>query len=139
MFLTKYDLMSAIELYQIEAYTQGDDEILNMAINTAIDETRGYLSRFDTEAIFNAEGAERSPLIVELAKTIALYYMAQKTNIDAIYESINERYKQATKRLVEIKGGVLEVKLPPRKNIDGTNNVMFAYGSNRKLSRTDEY
>lgn len=112
MFLTKYDLISVVELYQIEEYTQGDDKILNMAVNAAIEEVGGYLSRFDTGAIFSAKGEERSPLVLELTKTITLYYMSQKSNVDIIYGNMIARYEQATKRLADIKNGIIELNLP---------------------------
>ncbi|MEG1936988.1 MAG: phage protein Gp36 family protein [Rikenellaceae bacterium] len=139
MFINKYDLKSVVELYQIEEYTGGDDVHLDMAINTAIEEVRGYLSRYDTDKIFSASGSQRSPLVLEITKIVTLYYMAQKCNVDIVFENVKSRYDNAIKKLLDINKGVLNPGFPTIKNTDGTSNVMFACGSNKKLCRTDEY
>lgn len=139
MFITKHDLMSVMELYQIEEYTGGDDALFEAAVNTAIEEVKGYLSRYDTTKIFNTAASDRSPLVLEITKIVALYYMVQKCNVDIVFEHVNSRYDNAIRKLLDINKGILNPELPTLKNPDGTSNVMFACGSNKKLCRTDEY
>lgn len=124
MFINKFDLTSVMEIYQIEEYTGGDDVRLEMAINTAIEEVQGYLSRYDTDKIFSATGSDRSPLMLEITKTVTLYYMAQKCNVDIIFENVRRRYDNAIRKLLDINEGRLNLDLPKVINSGEINNVM---------------
>ena len=100
MFLSKSDLKSVIYEYQldqiIEVTTSNttNDDIVLMAIGAAVEEMKSYLnpnlqdrwkdgrSRYDVQAIFSATGSARNPLILELCKNIAVYYLCRLSNVE---------------------------------------------------------
>ena len=63
--------------YQMEQITEGNDDIIDMAMAAAEEEIRSYLTgnnmiewqdgrlQYDVDAILNKSGAERNPLILK--------------------------------------------------------------------------
>lgn len=107
MFITTEELSSAIYAYQLEQITEGNADIPPMAIGAAIEEMKSYLEpnsqthyrdgrkRYDISAIFNAEEEARNPLILELCKSMAVYYICRLANVDIIHEQVKQRYDRA--------------------------------------------
>jgi len=122
MFLSKSDLKSVIYEYQldqiIEVTTSNttNDDIVLMAIGAAVEEIKSYLSpnlqdrwkdgrsRYDVQAIFSATGSARNPLILELCKNIAVYYLCRLSNVDMIEQKVKERYERAIDWLEKVSG-----------------------------------
>lgn len=116
MFLTYAELKSVIYDYQLEEITEASPDIAEMAINAAVEEMKSYLNptgqvrwrdgrpRYDIGAIFGATGADRNALILELCKSVALYYVCRLANVDIIQERVKERYDRAVDWLEKVAG-----------------------------------
>jgi phage gp36-like protein len=101
-FLDKDELKSVAYEYQLTEITESDDDILEIAIATAIEEMKSYLRpgrnnliRYDVDTIFNATGSERNALILAFCKSIALWYACELSNVDIILEKVKDRYDRA--------------------------------------------
>jgi len=122
MFITKDELKSAIYSYQLDQIievTSGNttnNDIVLMAIGAAVEEMKSYLSpnsqdrwkdgrtRYDVQAIFSATGTNRNPLILELCKNIAVYYLCRLANVDMVEQKVKERYERAIDWLEKVSG-----------------------------------
>jgi phage gp36-like protein len=120
MFIQEEELRSVAYSYQLEQIVENDATILQMAIEAATEEVRGYLSsRYDTAAAFAATGADRNPLLVEITKDIALWYIIRLSNVDIIYEPVKERYDRAVQWLDRVARGTITPDLPAATDENG--------------------
>lgn len=120
MFIQEEELRSVAYSYQLEQIVENDATILQMAIEAATEEVRGYLSsRYDTDAAFAATGADRNPLLVEITKDIALWYIIRLSNVDIIYEPVKERYDRAVQWLDRVARGTITPDLPAATDENG--------------------
>lgn len=148
MFLKKEDLPSVIYNYQIEQITEGNDDIIDMAIGAAEEEIRSYLTgnnmkewsdgrlNYDVNAILSATDGDRNPLILRHAITITKWFIVDLCNADVIYEQAKERYDRATDWLKGLaKGEVNLSSLPTIENDTEENEEQpFSFGSNVKFN-----
>lgn len=125
MFLEKAEMKSTVMGYQLDEITDEDDSIIDMGIEAGVEEVRSYLTSnskknwldgrplYDVEAIFGATGTARNALLLELTKTVALWWIIRRCNADVIYDNVKERYDRAIKYLMQIgKGEVTLSTLP---------------------------
>ena len=59
-FLTIQELNTHLHDEQVETITRGDETIAQAAIDAAIAEAKGYLTRFDCTRIFSTSGNKRN-------------------------------------------------------------------------------
>ncbi len=159
MFLTKAELKSVIYEYQLNdivEITTGsttNEDIVVMAIDAAVEEMKSYLNpnnqghwidgrnRYNTAVIFAATGTARNPLILEFAKSIALYYICRLSNVDIIEEKVKARYDRAIDWLEKVAGigkyadgPAITPNLPLLTLEDTPENVPFRFGSRDKFN-----
>ena len=150
MFLLKADLNSNIYDYQIDQITEGDDTIIETGIATGIEEVRSYLTpndqhryrdgrvMYDTDAIFNATGNDRNPLILQLTKTVAKWHIVELCNADVVYEQAKERYDRAIKTLNKLADGEITLNSLPKLDPDDPDSPAgrqpFYFGSREKFN-----
>jgi phage gp36-like protein len=155
MFITKEELKSAIYSYQIDEITEGDDDIVTMAISAAIEEMKSYLApgnqsqyrdgrkRYDIVAIFTAEGTARSALVMELCKSMAVYYACRLGNVDILQEDITKKYDRAIDWLEKVSAtGKYSDKQPLNADlpvvaavdIEDDSSLAFRSGSREKFN-----
>lgn len=149
-FITKEDLKSTIYGYQVDQITEGDDVIVEQAIDAAIQECRSYLSAninkkenqdgrflYDVEKIFNATGKDRNALIVQYCITIAKWYIVDLSNADIIMEQAKERYDRVLKSLTNLSKGETTLSNLPIINItdelEESGVKPFRFGSRPKF------
>lgn len=125
-FLTKEEINTVMYGYQVEQITEGDDTIIDSALAIAIEEVRGYLTFndkkewndgrpiYDVEAIFNATGVDRNPLILQYVKVCAKWHIVLLCNADIIYETAKEAYDRVTKMLEKIQAGEINISALPK-------------------------
>jgi phage gp36-like protein len=116
MFLEIDELKSVLYSYQMNEIAEGDTEILEDAIDAAIEEVKSYLKmsnqkrftdgrpRYDIVALFAATGTERNGIILRRCKTIAAWYVCELSNVDVIYDQLKERYDRAIDWLEKVAG-----------------------------------
>ncbi len=129
-FLEKQDFDSRIYAEILDAITRQDDTIVEVMIDVAIGEMKGYLSaRYDVETIFAQSGNNRHPVVLEFAKDIALYHLHSIHDPATIPQIRIDRYNRAIEWLKEVNKGHINPDLPV-SNDPKTKYV--AYGSNPK-------
>lgn len=149
MFIEVEEMKTVMYSYQLEEITEGDDTIVIEGILTAIDEVKGYLTPnaqhkfrdgrliYDVDAIFDATGTDRNPLIKAVTKTVAEWWICQLSNVDVVYEQLKERYDRVIKLLTNLKNGDVNLASLPQKDIFGDDNPdapQLYYGSREKFN-----
>lgn len=155
MFITADELKSVIYEYQLAEITESDETIPLMAIGAAVEEMKSYLApgnqvdyrdgrkRYDIAVIFNATGDDRNALILELCKSMALYYACRLANVDIIQEQVKERYDRAIEWLEKVSSTgkyadkkPLNADLPVMDPVDIENDASlpFRFGSRDKFN-----
>lgn len=148
-FLEIAEMKSAVYAYQLSQISEGDDTIILIGIETAIEEVRSYLTAnnqhrfrdgrllYDTEQIFNDTGSNRNPLLLAVCKTIAEWWITQLCNADIIYQQLKERYDRATAWLKQLADGTVNLSSLPQLDPETENNpaaATFTYGSRPKFN-----
>lgn len=132
-FLETSDFDMQIQAVVRNVVSGNSEEVLNAAELAAIAEADSYLrGRFDTAAIFAANGSDRNPILMTYLIDMLLYHMHSRitpSNIPAIRE---KRYDSAIKWLEMVAADKLNPDLPvlPTK-LSGS----FSLGSNLKTSQ----
>jgi hypothetical protein len=149
MFIQIAELKSAIYQYQVQQITEADNDIIYMAITAAEDEAKSYLrpngkkewqdgrKRYDVTLIFGAVGNARNPLLLEMTKSIAVWYLMRLCNVDMIFDNAKERYDRAIAWLKDVSRGNLTLDLPVLADLPVNNPnapLPFRSGSRVKFN-----
>ncbi len=146
MFLTKEDMPSTIYGYQLEQITEGNDDIIDIAMAAAEEEVRSYLSgnnkrqwqdgrlQYDVDAILNKVGVERNALILKHTTTIAKWWVVELCNADVIYEQTKERYDRAVSWLNKLAMGDVNLSSLPQIDNELSTKEPFSFGSRKKFN-----
>ncbi len=135
MFINDEDYRVVIGEQALKVISQISDDNRANAEEEAIEEISSYLRpKYDTEALFSAEGNERNKLIVMYTCDIALYHMAASLPQKMGTEIRKERYDRAIKWLEGVQAGKNVPDLPVSTDEEG-NPVGFpmVYGCQKKL------
>lgn len=150
-FLTKEELKTAIRMNKVNRIADADDLIIQQAINTAITEAKSRLTanhkkawmdgrlRYDVDAIFNATGEDRNPLIHDITKVIALWWLIMRSNAGVDYDVIEARYQFGIDYLKDLATGEANDGTLPQlpeddPNDDSDNSAKpFRMGSRKKF------
>lgn len=147
-YLTQEELKTVIRQNHLAKIVEDDDTIVEVAIEAAIDEVKSRLTPgrkkewkdgrpfYDTEAIFAKEGENRNMLLLEITKTIALWWIVELSNAGVHYEKIEGRYDRAVAYLKDLASGEANINglplLPDEE--PGQNSVLpFRSGSRPKF------
>lgn len=123
----------------INEITMDDDQIVEQAVEAAVEEVRSYLSqRYNTDKIFEATGSSRNALVMENVKTITVWNIIKLCNAETIYEIWKERYDRVIAYLRDVAKGLIAPSLPPKIDEDGDVVLKMRFGSNRKFSHGNE-
>lgn len=141
-YLTLQELSTHLHDEQVETITRGDNTIAQAAIDAAMAEARGYLTRFDTARIFSASGSKRNQLLLIFVKDIAVWHLINLCNAGSDLPLRQDRYERAIDWLKAVQRGDVSPDLPERDTVGGENEKNnpigpIAYGSNPK--RTQHY
>jgi hypothetical protein len=128
MFVTIEEIHTHLYEETVTAISGDDETMLAAAITGAQAEARGYLHAFDTDAIFNATGDDRDPLLLIWVKDIAVFHYINIANPAVNYE--------ARERLKGVQKGSIVPDLPVKTTPEGVeeNATLFRFGSNPKRS-----
>lgn len=155
VFIGIAEMKSALETYQLFQIVDDDSDIITMSISAAIMEVKSYLNpgdqvgfrdgrkRYDVKAIFTATETNRNPLILELTKSIAVYYITRRANVDVMQEEIRKRYDRAIDWLEKVSAtGKYDGKVPlnadlpilPPLDAEADQSFPFRSGSREKFT-----
>lgn len=138
MFFNEEDYKVVIGENALKVISQVSTENRARAEDEAIEEIASYLRpKYDTNAIFGAEGNQRNSIIVMYTCDIALYHMAASLPQKMGTEIRKERYDRAIKWLEGVQSGKIVPDLPVSTDEEG-NPVGFpmVYGCQKKLRHT---
>lgn len=136
-YLTTEELHTHLHDEIVETITRGDSTIAEAAIDAAIQEASGYLTRFDTGRIFSASGNKRNQLLLIFVKDIAVWHLINLCNAGSDLELREKRYERAVDWLKSVQKGNVSPNLPEQITVTGKpdkNNPLgtIAFGSNPK-------
>lgn len=134
MYISIDELKTHLHSENISVIANDDDTILVAALDAAVEEAKGYLSAFDKEKIFSAEGNKRNSLLLIFVKDIAVWHFVNLCNAGTDLRLRQDRYERAIDWLKNVQKGNISPDLPVLdKDEDGQPDVnMYAYGSNPK-------
>ncbi len=135
-FLTIQELNTHLHDEQVETITRGDETIPQAAIDAAIAEAKGYLTRFDCTRVFSASGNKRNQLLLIFVKDIATWHLINLCNAGTDLKFRQDRYERAIDWLKAVQRGDVSPDLPDRETEEETGSNApigpIAYGSNPK-------
>lgn len=136
MFINDEDYRVVIGENALKTISQVSDDNRANAEDEAIEEIASYLRpKYDTRALFNAEGNERNKLIVMYTCDIALYHMAASLPQKMGTEIRKERYDRAIKWLEGVQSGKIVPDLPLATDEEtGDTLDCFSFHSEPKLT-----
>ena len=79
-YLTTEDMYTHIYQENIETICRGDEAVMLSAIDAAIEEASGYLTKYDTQTIFSATGSARNAILLLFVKDIAAWHFVNLCN-----------------------------------------------------------
>lgn len=116
-YLLATELKSVIREWKVAHITDNDPSNTVIAINTAIREVASRLvskkdrtqydgrPKIDTEAIFTQTGDDRHPLILEITKIVALWWLLPRNNAGVDWENVRDRYAAVVDFLKDLASG----------------------------------
>lgn len=131
MYLTTTDLEMGIQEEILTVITRNRQKA-EQAISDALAEVRSYLcARYDMDTELAKTGGARAPMVVKIARDIALYNCYNISNPVNMPESRREAYRDAVAYLKSVQA--------ERASIEGllrldpaTGSSYVSYGGNRK-------
>lgn len=135
-YLTTEDMYTHIYQENIETISHGDEAIMLSAIDAAIEEASGYLTKYDTQAIFSATGSARNAILLLFVKDIAAWHFVNLCNAGVDMELREKRYNRAIEWL-ENNQNRNNPNLPAKPDSTDCGHApgchcQMDYGSNRK-------
>ena len=119
----------------MDVISHGDDAAMMSAIDAAIEEVQGYLTKYDTGKIFAARGKERNPILLLFVKDIAAWHFCNICNAGVDIEMREKRYDRAIEWLRNNQNRQ-NPNLPTAPEQPGRQECRhcgeMAFGSNRK-------
>lgn len=134
-YLSNDELGTHLYAENIAVITRGDDTLILAAIDTAIQEAKGYLAAFDIAAIFGATGSDRNALLLTFVKDIAAWHLINLCNAGSDFKLRQDRYERAIAWLRGVQKGEISPDLP-RAEVDGEpTGSAILFGSNEKRNQ----
>lgn len=112
-YLTTTDLKTHLYEEITNAIVDGDSSIIQDGIDTAMDEARGYLTKFDLDAEFNTiPAADRNKKLISVIKDIAAWEIICLANPNIEIDFRLQRYEFAVNWLKMVQAGKIAPNLP---------------------------
>lgn len=145
-YLVQAELSSVIRDYQLNAITDGDDSIVDVAIEMAIEEVASILTpnnmktwedgrlAYDVAAIFAAEGDARNALMLGNVKTCTIWHLIALCNTGLIYKDAQDRYDRTITYLKGLAQGDYNSATLPKVTVPPPDTQLpFQFGSRCKF------
>lgn len=131
MFVSIAELNTHLYGEQISAISGDDETIITAAIDAATAEAKGYLHKYDVEAIFSATGDARNSLVVQFVKDIAVWHYINLANPGADLKIRQDRYNRAIAWLKSVQAGEVVPDLPAATEDENTTGPV-SWSANQK-------
>lgn len=118
-FLTKTELKTRSHAEIITAITRNDDSVVDTIIAENISYMKSYLrARYDTDAVFNATGTARSPVVLKVLKDLVVFDIYSSTNPVQITEVLTDSRTRLDDWLKDVQAGKINPDLPAALSAD---------------------
>ncbi|MFV0269365.1 MAG: phage protein Gp36 family protein [Draconibacterium sp.] len=136
MYLSVEELNSHLREETMQAIEGAETTLLTMAIKGAEAEAKGYLHKYDIEAIWAKAGDERDDLLLIWLKDIAVWHYINIANPGVDFSVRERRYQAAISWLKGVQKGdiVPDFPLPTDELGEEENTTPFIIGSNPRRS-----
>ncbi|MGB4774745.1 MAG: phage protein Gp36 family protein [Daejeonella sp.] len=104
-YITKYEFTTHIYEEKMDIISRANDSKIIDALTAAVAEATGYLSKYDTTALFAREGEDRDPILMLFMKDLAKWHFCNVSNAGIDLELAKERYDMAIKWLDKVQSG----------------------------------
>lgn len=132
MYLTTTDLEMGIQEEVLTVITRNRQKA-EQAIADAVAEVRSYLcARYDMDIELSKTGADRSPMVVKVARDIALFNCYNISNPVNMPESRREAYNNAINYLKSVQSERASIEGLVRLNESSGSNYVSYGGNNKK-------
>ncbi len=141
-FIVKDDLTPPLYPEVLDAISRSNDQWITEAIDSAIVEAKGYLSKYDLVKLFGTETEE--PIVEEkylnkikrIIAEISVWHLIKLSNAGVNLELYMKIYDDAVKYLMNIQKGVIDPEGWIYKTDDpetpGNENTSIQWSSNKK-------
>ncbi len=127
-YLTVEDMYTHLYKERIETISRGDEAAMLSAIDAAIEEASGYLTKYDTKKIFAATGSARNPILLLFIKDIAAWHFVNLCNAGTDLLLREKRYDRAIEWLRNNQNRNNPSLPAPDKDSKGAVDSVPAYG-----------
>lgn len=119
-YLVKADLTSHIYVENIDEITRGDDTLITKAIDAALTEAKGYLSRFNRTKLFdpNATGFVTDENLKKKVKDMAAFNLIVLSNVSVNYDILKDLNDLAIRWFDKVQAGKADPEGWPYKDDD---------------------
>lgn len=137
-YLTPQEINTHLYDEVVAEISRDDLTKLQIAINAAIAEAKGYLKQYDADTIFAANVDDRNPILLLYVKDIAVWHFIVISNPAVEWQARKDRYDLAIKWLEKVQAGKTNPDLPlPPDPVDEAGNAQSAenflkWGGNKK-------
>ena len=131
-FITEEEFTSHVYEENIDIISRDDPGKLEEAIDAAVSEASGYMSRFDSDTLFAATGSERDPILVMYIKDIAKWHFMNICNAGTDLTLVQDRYEKAIKWFEKVQAGRVVPRNWPLINDEVSSPNYFHVKSNPK-------
>lgn len=128
MFLSNEEMKTHLHQEDVDVISRGDNTLMTAAIDTAMQEAKGYLSKYNKAVIFETTGTERNALLLTFLKDIAAWHFLVICNAGSDYKIRQDRYDRAVSWLKAVQRGDISPDLPAAETDKGT----IIFGSNEQ-------
>lgn len=133
-FIDSEDYDATVHRDIIDSLTRGDDSILDICEDRAIEEMKSYLStRYDVETLFSARHGERHPLVLMMCLDIATYHIYCVGNPQKLQNGTRkDRYDRAIEWLKAVSKGTVSINGAPLLEEDLREQAFFYRGNPKR-------
>jgi len=132
-YITPAEITTHLGAEQIEAISDGDETMLQAAINGAMVEAKGYLSAFDMATELAKNGAARNALLIIFIKDIAVWHFINICNVNTDIDLREKRYDRAVSWLISVQKGNVVPDITAKVDESGVaDNLPYKVTSNPK-------
>ena len=135
-FINYEDYDASIHRDILDALILQDEAIIEIIEDRTITDMRGYLaSRYDVDAIFNAQGTQRNQLVLMMALDMAIYHIFCIHNPVKLSTMRKDRYDRAVDWMKAVGRGKINIDGAPLLPLEQlASNSPFLTKSNPKRS-----
>lgn len=132
--LVRVDFNTHLYPELIDVISREDETILTEAIEAAEGEAKGYLTRYDIDALFGAVGDDRDKTLMMFLKDMTVWHYIVLANPDTDVELRKTRYDDAKKYLKDVQANrVAPFGWPvPDPTVEGSQNILVDSQPKRK-------